>query len=507
MKKILLIFFLVILFPITINAEINDSKLEQKYIGNIYSVFKMSNGEYYLYLQDLFIMNGKTAYCIEPNVHITTSIYSSTSNFNELNLSEEIKDKIKLIAYYGYDYFNKSDIKYFLAAQELIWETVLDGRGEVYWTSVDQVHGPRIDVEAEKNAILEKVNKDSLLPSFNNNSYDFKKGDNIIIQDTNSVLNDYKIIDSSNSYIEDNKLYVKEEKQIINLVRNNYTDEIFMFYYAGSSQKFLTSGFLTDKKASVYIKVHSGKIKINKVGETVFIENGFNYEQITLEEVKFHLIVDSPIIINDEVIYEKGDVVGVYQTDKNGNVIIDNLYFGKYILKEVSSSMGNIIDNDSYSIELTYNINNLNLSEHTVNLKNRLPKGELEILKIDADNKNKLPNTTFQLYSIDNKFIMELTTNEEGKILVSNIPLGKYYLVETKVNDGYTLKNERIYFDVKEDKEIISLTIENEPIIEVPNTSLNKKYYNIIAVILSLFLGILLVVYDKKNRFNINISK
>lgn len=134
----------------TIHAELKDSRLEQIYIGNIYSVFKMSNGEYYLYLQDLFIMNGKTAYCIEPNVHITTSIYNSTSNFDELNLSKEIKEKIKLIAYYGYDYFNKSDIKYFLAAQELIWEVVLDGKGEVYWTSIDQVHGPRIDVETER---------------------------------------------------------------------------------------------------------------------------------------------------------------------------------------------------------------------------------------------------------------------------------------------------------------------------------------------------------------------
>ena len=507
MKKILLIFFLIMLFPMTIHAELKDSRLEQIYIGNIYSVFKMSNGEYYLYLQDLFIMNGKTAYCIEPNVHITTSIYNSTSNFDELNLSKEIKEKIKLIAYYGYDYFNKSDIKYFLAAQELIWEVVLDGKGEVYWTSIDQVHGPRIDVETEKNAILEKVNKDNLLPSFNNNSYDFKKGDNIVIEDTNLVLNDYKIINSLKSYINDNKIYVKEENPIINLVRNNYTDEVFMFYYAGSSQKFLTSGKLEGKHACVYVNVHSGEIEINKVGETVYLENGFNYEQILLEGVKFHLIADAPIIVNNETIYEKGDVIGVYQTNENGSVVISDLYFGKYILKEVSSSMGNIIDNSTYSIELIYNINNLNLSKKNVYLKNRLPKGQLEIIKIDSFSKDKLPNTTFQLYRDDNEFIMELITNEEGKIELSNIPLGSYYIVETKSNDGYMLNNKRIYFDIDEDKKVISLTVENEPIIEVPNTSLNKKYYNEIIIILGIISGTLLIIYDKKNRFNINISK
>ena len=96
---------MLLIMPISIKGEINDSKLEREYIGDIYAIFEMSNGEYYLYLQDLFIMNGKTAYCIEPNVHITTSIYNSTSNFDELNLPNEIKEKIKLFAYYGYDYY------------------------------------------------------------------------------------------------------------------------------------------------------------------------------------------------------------------------------------------------------------------------------------------------------------------------------------------------------------------------------------------------------------------
>ena len=148
--------------------------------------------------------------------------------------------------------------------------------------------------------------------------------------------------------------------------------------------------------------------------------------------------------------------------------------------------MGNIIDNSTYSIELIYNINNLNLSKKNVYLKNRLPKGQLEIIKIDSFSKDKLPNTTFQLYRDDNEFIMELITNKEGKIELSNIPLGSYYIVETKSNDGYMLNNKRIYFDIDEDKKVISLTVENEPIIEVPNTSLNKKYYNE-NIILSLF--------------------
>ena len=506
MKKILLIFFLIILMPMTIKAQTNDSRLQQQYIGNIYSVFKMSNGEYYLYLQDLFIMNGKTAYCIEPNVHITTSIYTSTSNFDELNLPGEIKDKIKLIAYYGYDYFNKSDIKYFLAAQELIWETVLNGKGEVYWTSIDQVHGPQIDIEKEKTIILDKVSKNDVYPSFNNASYDFKKGDKIIIEDNNLVLDNFIIDNNNDAYIKDNKLYIEESKEI-NLIRKSYTDEVFMFYYAGSSQKFLTSGYLDEMKANVKINIHSGKINISKIGENMYINNGFNYEKISLEGVKFHLIAATPIIINNETIYEKGDVIGVYQTDKNGHLTIDNLYFGEYILKEVASSMGNIVEDNNYTISLIYNINNLSSSEQSVKVVNRLPKATLELLKVDSQNNSPIADVKFGLFTNDNDFIMELITDKEGKINLENIPLGKYYIVETETIEGYELNSERIYFEIKEDKETIYLNIKNEPVIEVPNTSLNKNYSYVIILITSLLMGIILVIYDKKNRNNTNFIK
>lgn len=506
MKKIIFIIIMLLIMPISIKGEINDSKLKQEYIGDIYAVFEMSNGEYYLYLQDLFIMNGKTAYCIEPNVHITTSIYSSTSNFDKLNLPNEVKEKIKLIAYYGYDYFNKSDIKYFLAAQELIWETVLDGKGEVYWTSIDQVHGPRIDVEQEKNNILDKVNKNNLLPSFNNNIFDFIKGQDIIIEDKNLVLNDYEIINTNKSYVSDNKLYILDNVNSINLKRKSYTDEVFMFYYSGSSQKFLTSGYLENKMANVNINIHSGEIEINKIGETFKIDNGILYENIPLSNVVFELIVDESIIVQGKTIYNKGDVIGVYKTNEEGKITIKDLYFGKYILKEVSSSMGNIATDTEYKFELIYDKDNPSLAISNLNIENELPKGSLELIKIDKTNGNKLPNTKFQLYTENDEFILETVTNEEGKILIENLPLGKYYLVEVETVEGYILDSNKICFEIKENKEVINLTVENEPVIEVPNTLLNKDYTKSFSILGIFCVGVSLIIYDKKNRISFNRS-
>ena len=504
MKKILFIIIMLLIMPISIKGETNDSKLQQKYIGDIYAVFEMTNGEYYLYLQDLFIMNGKTAYCIEPNVHITTSIYNSTSNFDELNLSNNIKEKIKLFAYYGYDYFNKSDIKYFLAAQELIWETVLNGKGEVYWTSIDQVQGPKIDVEYEKNSILDKVNKNNLLPSFNNNSFDFIKGQNIIIEDKNLVLNDYEIIDKNKSYISDNKLYVLDNVNFINLKRKSYTNEVFMFYYSGSSQKFLTSGYLENKNANVTVNIHSGEIIINKIGETFKIDNGLIYENIPLSNVVFELVVDEQIIVEGKNIYNKGDIIDIYKTNEEGKVTIRDLYFGKYILKEVSSSMGNIISDIEYKIELIYDKDNPSLAISNLNIENVLPKGSLEILKIDKTNGEAIPNTKFQLYNDSDKFIKEITTDVEGICLIENLPLGKYYIIEVETPNGYILDSDKIYFEIKENKEVINLIVENEPVIEVPNTLLNKNYTKSFSFIGIFCLGVSLIIYDKKNRFSFN---
>ena len=504
MKKILFIIIMLLIMPISIKGEINDSKLKQEYIGDIYAVFEMSNGEYYLYLQDLFIMNGKTAYCIEPNVHITTSIYNSTSDFDELNLPNEIKERIKLIAYYGYDYFNKSDIKYFLAAQELIWETVLNGKGEVYWTSIDQVHGPRIEVEEQKNNILDKVNKNNLLPSFNNETFDFVKGQEIIIEDNNLVLNDYEIVDTNKSYISNNKLYILDKINSINLKRKSYTDEVFMFYYAGSSQKFLTSGYLDDKISNVNINIHSGEIEINKVGESFEFNEGVIYKKIPLEDVEFQLIADDQITVEGKLIYEKGDVIGTFKTNKEGKIKITDLYFGKYILKEISSSMGNIVTNEENKIELIYDKDNLGLSCKKVSIENRLPKGNIEILKIDSQDGKFLSNTKFQLYTIDNEFVLEATTNEDGIILLENIPLGKYYIIEIESKAGYILDSDKIYFEIKEDKSVIELTIENDKQVEVPNTSLNKnfsKYYGMMGMFIT---GLGIVIYDKKNRSSFN---
>ena len=85
--------------------------------------------------------------------------------------------------------------------------------------------------------------------------------------------------------------------------------------------------------------------------ETFKINNGLTYENIPLSNVVFELIVDEPIIVEGQIIYNKGDIIDTFKTNDEGKITIKDLYFGKYKLKEVSSSMGNIVTDIEYKID------------------------------------------------------------------------------------------------------------------------------------------------------------
>ena len=75
----------------------------------------------------------------------------------------------------------------------------------------------------------------------------------------------------------------------------------------------------------------------------------------------------------------------------------------------------------------------------------------------------KLQGAIFDLYNDKNELIKEnLTTDEDGKISVEELALGKYYFVETKAPDKYILEDKKYEFEIKEDKEIIKIQVTNK---------------------------------------------
>ena len=200
-----------------------------------------------------------------------------------------------------------------------------------------------------------------------------------------------------------------------------------------------------------------GAIEIKKTGEKLVIENGkYTYETIPLPNVVF------------EVYDENNNLVGTITTDENGYARLDNLKLQKYTLKEVSSSLSHLIDNNVYEFELVYKDQYTPIITKTFTLKNYLPKGTLEFTKTDYSTDKALPNTVIEIYTEDDVLMGTYTTDDKGMVIIKDLPLSngkRYYILEKQTSDSsYLLNEEKMYFEINENGEVIKANMKNEKI-------------------------------------------
>lgn len=75
---------------------------------------------------------------------------------------------------------------------------------------------------------------------------------------------------------------------------------------------------------------------------------------------------------------------------------------------------------------------------------------KIEIIKKDGKEEKPLKGGIFNLYDKANNLIYtDLTTDENGKILIENLIPGKYYLEEIVAPDGYSKLEDRVEIDLK----------------------------------------------------------
>lgn len=168
-----------------------------------------------------------------------------------------------------------------------------------------------------------------------------------------------------------------------------------------------------------------------------------------------------------------GTLVDIVVTDESGIALFENLQAGTYQLKELATTNGYLLDETVHEIELK--LENNKLETVTIKLVNYQPKGSLEIIKVDTNN-NPLPETEFVLYDSNRKEIKKTKTDSEGKIIIDNLLLGKYYLEEITPAEGYQLLDDIIEFEINNNKEVITITVTNEKIdIDIPDTEISMN--------------------------------
>ena len=172
-------------------------------------------------------------------------------------------------------------------------------------------------------------------------------------------------------------------------------------------------------------------------------------------------------------------------TDSNGYAATsdEELDFGTYYVKEIKASQGYELDPKVYTCTIA---SSGSASINRVESKEPPKSGKIELEKTsakpDVTNGNdnySLAGAEYSVYrnSACTDFVDKIVTDDKGKGSLDNLPLGTYYVKETKASSGYTLDKTIYTVDITSgDTAVIEKTVNSKetPLLD-PTAILLKK--------------------------------
>lgn len=469
-KKIIgFLFLIIVLLPfIKVKAASNDTYIDWNLDRSVVA-HQIRDGQDHTTNLAMITANGVIAYCIEPGVTADkASYYSSTTNINETKLKNVDEKKLSLIGYYGYGYKNHTDKKYYMAAQELIWE--MFGVPDAYWTTSS---GEVINIDSYKNEILNLVNNYEVAPSF-----DFKDeyiiDEDIVLNDNNVVLDEYELISDKNIVKENNniKIKVKEGDNTFTLKRKE-NGKSPKYFYKDGYQTIASFEFAYSYEKEYTIKGIYGKIIVDKLDFDSQSKTPISTEA-SLSGAVYGLYDD------------KGNLIKSLATNEDGFVYFDKLTYGNYIVKEISPSKGYVLNEEENKVLI-----NSDSKEQTIKSYEKIIENEVVITKVldDYENKTCTPEEgiLFSIYDLEGNLKQQALTDKNGNITFKLV-YGTYLLRQETTKEGIDKVDDRI---VKIDKDGITqnIALVNHRIKEdvLPNTG--KNSFGLILLLITSFIS------------------
>ncbi|MCC2452570.1 MSCRAMM family protein, partial [Bacillus cereus] len=238
-----------------------------------------------------------------------------------------------------------------------------------------------------------------------------------------------------------------------------------------------------EKDAVVEIKIGNKKLP-DPMGKMKLVKVDISDKNKKLAGAKFH-IEDS-----------KGKIVGELVTNEEGEAISKDLPIGNYTLVEVEAPKGYELLKEKITVKVEKDavveikIGNKKLPD---------PTGQFEIEKVDDKDINlKLQGAIFQVLDKEGKEVARLTTDEKGKVISSQLVLGKYTIKEIKAPNGYMLLRDPIEIEITEAVKTQKITVKNaKNNWVIPNTGGSGTTIFYVIGIMLMF-GVL--YFCKKNR-------
>lgn len=249
---------------------------------------------------------------------------------------------------------------------------------------------------------------------------------------------------------------VKEIQAPEGYVRNQEDIYSFTFSYTNDSEEKVTfTHTFTNERVNATIRL------LKKDAET---NQNVPQGDATLEKAVYGLYAREDIIHPDGttgVIYKAGDRVATLTTDKNGEAFVENLYLGKYFVKEITPPVGYLADESEYDLVCSYESDLTATVERECVSLEQVKKQPFQIIKAanngetDADLLSGAGFTAYLLsnlevkedgsYDVDSaepvvigeNGATEMFTDEKGYACSIALPYGTYLVRETTTPHNY----------------------------------------------------------------------
>ena len=393
----------------------------------------------------------RTVFCAEHGIDFRTDASYNGVYYTPTDSSIRKACKVAYLGWYknngGYTVDGgilANDMKWvkwdYVFTQQYIWEIL--GQSNATFIKADEQQG-YIDF---KNRINNELARIETRPSFNGTTITIQAGESKIITDSNGVLAEYGAIDN----IKDGIRFIHQNGS--NSMTISVDENTSLENYRVSDSTFREWGMLKngteDNDTMVYFEFAAGvqnQLYCMSYNDPVTLNLSLNIETFGKLELQ-KLNTNGDLV--DGAIFNVTGPNGYNQdvTVTNGKITIEKLRKGIYIITEKSAPNGYLLNTQAYNVEVKVN------QTATQAIVNGEPTGTIQVIKkseqgdlikgtifkvtADEDIKNVAKTKT---YYTKGQVVANITTNSNGLAEITNLPLGKYVVEETKATTGYLL--------------------------------------------------------------------